>query len=383
MREGDAARRAPKKRKPKLDLSREYGIVLEGGGARGSYQIGVWRALSDAGIRIRGISGASVGALNGALMCQKDLLRAEKLWSSIRYEEVLSGTEKLLSALSAARGKEKRTELFGILEGGGALDVLHEASAFIRDGGFDIAPLKKLIAGNIDPEKIRESDREFYVVTFDLEKKRELTIDMRKLPAEEIGDMLLASAYLPVFQQEKLLGRHFLDGGILNSVPVDVLLERGYEHIIVIRIGGIGITRPVHAKKGTKLYEVAPEDDLGGLLEFEKGRARSNMRLGYFDGLRLLYGLYGSLYYFDCDKAEASCLDFSRMEELGKALSLDRFHIWKPQAFIRALRRADEERQKTGEASVFLEDSCKSGFLGRILKGTIGKSDRSHHGIKK
>ena len=41
-----------------LDLTKEYGIVLEGGGARGSYQIGAWKALREAGIKIRGIAGA-------------------------------------------------------------------------------------------------------------------------------------------------------------------------------------------------------------------------------------------------------------------------------------------------------------------------------------
>ena len=46
-----------------LDLTKEYGIVLEGGGARGSYQIGAWKALREAGIKIRGIAGASVGAV--------------------------------------------------------------------------------------------------------------------------------------------------------------------------------------------------------------------------------------------------------------------------------------------------------------------------------
>ena len=39
-----------------LDLTKEYGIVLEGGGARGSYQIGAWKALREAGIKIRGIA---------------------------------------------------------------------------------------------------------------------------------------------------------------------------------------------------------------------------------------------------------------------------------------------------------------------------------------
>ena len=52
-----------------LDPNRQYGLVLEGGGARGAYQIGAWMALRQAGIRIKGIAGASVGALNGALIC--------------------------------------------------------------------------------------------------------------------------------------------------------------------------------------------------------------------------------------------------------------------------------------------------------------------------
>ena len=43
--------------KIKLDLSREYGLVLEGGGAKGSFQIGAWRALREAGIKLKGVSG--------------------------------------------------------------------------------------------------------------------------------------------------------------------------------------------------------------------------------------------------------------------------------------------------------------------------------------
>ena len=60
-----------------IDLSKEYGIVLEGGGARGAYQIGVWKALKEAGVKIKGIAGTSVGALNGALMCMDDYENAE------------------------------------------------------------------------------------------------------------------------------------------------------------------------------------------------------------------------------------------------------------------------------------------------------------------
>lgn len=46
--------------KLRIDLEKEYGIVLEGGGARGAYQIGVWKALWEAGMKIKGVAGTSV-----------------------------------------------------------------------------------------------------------------------------------------------------------------------------------------------------------------------------------------------------------------------------------------------------------------------------------
>ena len=48
-------------------------LVLCGGGAKGAYQIGVWHYLSDQGIRIDGLSGASIGAVNSLLIAQGDL----------------------------------------------------------------------------------------------------------------------------------------------------------------------------------------------------------------------------------------------------------------------------------------------------------------------
>ena len=68
-----------------LDLNKEYGIVLEGGGAKGAYQVGAWKALKEAGIRIKGVAGTSVGALNGALICMDDFSKAERIWENISY----------------------------------------------------------------------------------------------------------------------------------------------------------------------------------------------------------------------------------------------------------------------------------------------------------
>ena len=47
-------------------------VVLAGGGSRGAYQIGVWKALRELGIEYQLVTGTSVGALNGVLMVQGD-----------------------------------------------------------------------------------------------------------------------------------------------------------------------------------------------------------------------------------------------------------------------------------------------------------------------
>ena len=46
---------------------KEYGLVLAGGGTKGAYQVGVWKALKELDINVKAIAGTSIGALNGAL----------------------------------------------------------------------------------------------------------------------------------------------------------------------------------------------------------------------------------------------------------------------------------------------------------------------------
>ena len=59
--------------KLRLDTSKTYAIALEGGGAKGAYEVGVWRALDEAGVRFDAVAGTSVGALNGAMMVMGEL----------------------------------------------------------------------------------------------------------------------------------------------------------------------------------------------------------------------------------------------------------------------------------------------------------------------
>ena len=282
----------------KLDINIEYGLVLEGGGAKGAYQIGAWKALKEAGIYIKGIAGTSVGALNGALIAMDDFEKAEKIWETIRYSRVMDVDDDLMEQLKTSGLKD-----IAVL---GLSELIPAAKKVLKDRGFDIGPLRSLIEEVVDEEKIRNSEKELYVVTYSLSDRKPMVVNVKEVPEGEIADMLMASAYLIGFRREKLAGKYYMDGGGVNNVPIDVLMEKGYKDILVFRIYGYGVDTERHLKvpDDIHLYHVAPRQDLGGLLEFDRRRARKNMILGYFDAKRMLYGLEGRAFYLDAPESE-------------------------------------------------------------------------------
>ena len=313
--------------KLRIDLEKEYGIVLEGGGARGAYQIGVWKALREAGMKIKGVAGTSVGALNGALICMDDLGKAEEIWGNMTYSTVFNVDDSMI-------GKLKK---FGV-RSMKVTDAAAEFKRVVSDRGLDISPLKKLLEDTVDEERIRRSPRDFCAASFSVTDRKEEDFDVKAAPPGTIKDIMMASAYFPGFKQEKLGGKTYLDGGSVNNVPVDLLTDRGYKDIIVIRLYGIGVDRRrfMDIPEDVTVHEIAPRRNLGGILEFDSARTRKNMKLGYFDGLRFLYGLCGRKYYLD--------MPYSEAYYFGRIMSeLDLFKIW-----LRPYVKEDEFAKLTG-----------------------------------
>lgn len=285
--------------KLRIDPTPSYALALEGGGARGAYQIGAWKALTEAGIHISAVAGTSVGALNGALIAMGDHARAEELWSNIHYSEVMDVDDDEMGDL--VRGDLQELDL---------PRVVQKVSAIVHNRGLDVTPLRNWIRQVADPAVIRASEQEFFIVTFSVSDKKELELRAKDLTDDELHDMLLASAYLPAFRIERLAGKLYADGGVRDVLPLHVLIENGYTDIIAMRLYGPGIMRPVRIPEGTRVHTIAPTAKLGGILEFEAEQSRRNMRLGYYDAMRFLYGLQGRDYYIDAQWSEEQAWRF-------------------------------------------------------------------------
>ncbi len=275
---------------PVIDLTKEYSIVLDGGGARGAYQMGAWKALSEAGVKVNAVAGTSVGALNGALICMGDVEKAEQIWNEMTFSQVMDIDDVWMEGLFNRENSIR--------------DILRKGLQIISDGGVDITPLRNLIHQHVDEKKIRESGIELCLLTFSVTHMKEIDISIHDIPEGLLEDFLLASAYLFGFKNEKLHGQTYIDGGIINNFPINSLIERGYKDIIQIRIYGPGRVQKARVEEDTMLYEIAPKVKLGSIIEFENQRSRKNFKLGYYDAKRLIYGLVGQIYYIEQTREE-------------------------------------------------------------------------------
>ena len=304
--------------KLQLDPMKVYAIALEGGGARGAYQVGAWRALQEAGIRFQAVSGTSVGALNGALMVMGDLKRAEGIWENIKFSQVMDVDDEEMKKLLS----------FNLMD----VDwrsQLEQVKRVLANRGFDVTPLRQWIDEMVDEEEIRNSEKELYIQTYSISDLKGLSLRARDLKEPgELKDMLLASAYFPAFRNEQLGGKRYTDGGAHDVIPIHALVENGYREIIVIRLNCPGVERSFKVPRYVNVHTVMPSRELGGLLEFESEQSRRNMKLGYYDAMRLLYGLRGERYYFDCCWDEARAYEFlirylrRYLQDYGQNLSL-------------------------------------------------------------
>ena len=266
-----------------------YGLVLEGGGAKGAYHIGAYKALIEEGIEISGIAGTSVGALNGAILAQGDYEKAYEMWENMSYSTVINASDEEIDRLKSGKVSKEDISLMAA-----------KIKGVITEGGLDISPLRDLVMEIVDEEKIRASGMDFGIVTVSLTDLKPVEIYIEDIPDGELAQYLLASAYFPAFKREKIGGKRYVDGGIYNNLPVNLLVDKGYRDLILIRTHGVGYVKKVDLT-GLNAITISPNEELCRTLDFEMDSARYNLELGYYDGLKALRGLRGFHYYIEAD----------------------------------------------------------------------------------
>jgi len=253
-----------------------YGLVLEGGGARGAYQIGACKAIKEMSLEISVVAGTSVGALNGAMVVQGDIDRAYDIWSDLHPERVLKLSGDHLEGYDGNRFSPEALKKFA----GYIMKVIYE-------GGLDVEPLERLVKSVVDEDRIRKSKIGFGIVTVDLTARRAVEIYKEEIPRGKLVDYVIASASFPAFKRTIIDGRTYVDGALYNNLPINMVTNRGVKDIILLRTRAIGIKRRIDTS-GLNIVSISPGENLGSSMDFSNRSARRKLQMGYEDACRVL-----------------------------------------------------------------------------------------------
>lgn len=236
---------------------KDTGLVLCGGGGKGAYQIGVWKAMREKGIEDEfcAVSGVSVGALNGALFCLGDLELAEETWKEVSPDKFLSPTA---------------------YENG-------DNGFFTRDGLVEM--IQKLDYTDI------VNWRKLFAVSYNIDKKKAEYFLLNTLPKEKIEDILLATSAIPAIYSSVLInGSHYVDGGVKDSAPVKPLRDIGIEKILIVSLESSFNSNKIHHKYPNCFFKIIkPSVDIGryiSALDFSREGINTRMEIGYNDAMR-------------------------------------------------------------------------------------------------
>ncbi|MCW2778643.1 MAG: Patatin [Frankiales bacterium] len=206
-------------------------FVLGGGGVLGAVEVGMLRALLEAGVVPDVVVGTSVGAVNGAAFCADPtadgVARLGRLWTELAGGDVFGG-----SLLTRARTAWSTGT------------ALHSAD-----------PLRALLAAHLPPT-FEELAVPFQCVAASIERAAE-----HWFTSGPLVTAVVASCAVPgLLPPERVGGEHFLDGGLVHSIPVGRAVELGADTVHVLQVGRIerpltAPTRPWHV--ATVAFEVA------------------------------------------------------------------------------------------------------------------------------
>ncbi len=289
----------------KQHRNHKLGLALSAGGARGAYQLGCWKAFLEKGLSFGAVSGSSIGALNGALICQGDWDAAYELWSQIGGSGVLRPDYTRLGRLIGFAAQDLGLLLVGLPQVGiirglaSAALLLKSGSRYgalgylRRKGVINISGLKPLLSRYLDMAALLEGPISLFITARPASSLSSVPVEWFRLQDQNEQDawqILAASMAIPfIFSQIEIKGRRYYDGAIGQWLPIVPLHTEGIKRVVAVS------TRPT-VPMGDSVYPgcaitlIAPEKPLGrfpvATFRFTRQAIERWMEQGYADALK-------------------------------------------------------------------------------------------------
>jgi len=209
------------------DKNGQVVLVLQGGGALGAYQVGVYQALHEAGVEPDWIIGTSIGAINAALIAgnkhQDRLARLEEFWGRVKSPHAVPHVPGLSEAWSCW------STLLGGISGFFKPNPLafwnmHFPWGVGHAAFYSTASLRETLAELVDFSIINKGSPRLTVGAANVQTSMMRYFDSRE---SEIGtEQIMASGALPpAFPAICIDDEYYWDGGILSNTPTEVIFD--------------------------------------------------------------------------------------------------------------------------------------------------------------
>lgn len=268
------------------------GLVLEGGGAKGSFQAGLLRALLDNGYQFDGAVGSSIGALNAAMLVQGDFDKGYEIWNSMEFSKLFDFEDEYAEKLAKLDLDLPTVKYF--------LIKLKEA---VKNRGLDTTKIKMIIDYYIDEEKLRASKMDYGLMTVRAFEDKEIIkpypLFKEDIPYGKIADYIMASANFPGFKRHTIDDKPYRDGGLYDNLPINMLIDKGYRDIIAVPLRGFFSPKKKPKDMSVNIQYIVPSEKPGRMLDFNNEPVNRGIDMGYLDGMRFIKGYIGKMYYID------------------------------------------------------------------------------------
>ena len=259
-------------------MSKSVGLVLEGGGVKGAYELGALIALIEKGYTFHSITGTSIGALNGAVMASQGIEKLAGYWEEAKYCPVFDFDDE-----TVARFRQKDFDLDLIVATG---KKLLSAREIIKNS---YEHTLNFVYNRLSEEEIRSSDIDFGCVTYNISDMVPFEAMKKDIPEGKLIDYIVASACFPIFPPKQINGKKFIDGGVYDNMPINLLARTGCKEMIVVR------TNPETKQPKRRIERddldiiyITPSANLGRAMAFSPERIENLKQLGYADAMRII-----------------------------------------------------------------------------------------------
>lgn len=285
----------------------KYALVLEGGGVKCAYQVGALMALEEKGYSFSAISGASFGALNGALYIEGGVKKLFDFYNNLQTKDIFVD-DNLCDFVNNYNGDKlvfTQSFLNFVKENiPNAMDRREEVSQYYH----------RYVSSLVNEKAVKESPIEFMFSVLEVANSplllpmiigayfsRNLAPLQMMISSGTIKPKIInkvhcskgslplyvaASANYPFFNPMLVEDSYYLDGGITNNVPYQCLLEAGYEKLVIIRTKSDELQGKM--PQNENILVITPSENLGSSIHFTHDNIMELLKLGYQDAMAIL-----------------------------------------------------------------------------------------------